>query len=324
MMAKRYADAGVDIDAGDGFAAFIRSIDSPAVTGSLPFLSGGFAGGFEVDTTAFRRPVVLTTTDGVGTKLIVARNLGKYDTVGIDLVAMCVNDLVVHGARPVQFLDYIACASIDRSVLDQVIHGIVRGCEIAGCSLSGGETAELPGLYEPGAIDLAGFAVGIAERDAMLPREGADFRNALVYGLPSSGIHSNGLSLARSVIPPEDTSNYRELLTPTRIYVDEVLSLCDARLICAAAHITGGGLSGNLGRVIPKGTQLSLDWSWEEPAIFAAIRRAGDIEVREMRRVFNLGIGMALVVERERRTDFEALCRERAIAAVPIGTVTGG
>lgn len=323
-MAKRYRDAGVDIEAGDSFADHIRSIESNAVRGNAKVVPGGFAGGFAVDTSTCKHPVVLTTTDGVGTKLLVARQLGIWNTVGIDLVAMCVNDLIVHGAQPVQFLDYIACERIDRSVLDPIIEGIVAGCEQAGCTLSGGETAELPGLYERGGIDLAGFAVGLAEQDTLLPRSSATFDRAALYGLPSSGIHSNGLSLARSIIGPDNDRWYRELLTPTRIYVKEVLDLVASGLVIATAHVTGGGIEGNLSRVIPEGSAINLSYDWDRPAVFDVIAEAGDVDEAEMRRVFNLGIGMVCVVEAEQEAAFTARASDQGTRVVRIGELADG
>ncbi len=306
MTAVTYSDSGVHINGGDDFASFIRSIDSPAVKGyvtknaqaggPIAALSGGFAGGFELDTTGYTHPVVLHTTDGVGTKLLIAAELGRFDTVGIDLVAMCVNDLIVHGADPVSFLDYIACGTINRRILEPVIRGIVDGCEQAACTLSGGETAELPGMYEADAFDLAGFAVGVAEKSALLPKREAIVPGCKIVGLASNGVHSNGLSLARRAISPDDTVWYPKLLTPTKIYVKELRTLFETGEILAAAHITGGGLEGNISRVVPEGCKPVLSYDWPVPEVFAEIARRGPVETHEMRRVFNLGIGMALIV----------------------------
>jgi phosphoribosylformylglycinamidine cyclo-ligase len=297
---RTYREAGVDIDRGDRFVDFIRSIRSRAVDGGI----GGFSSALPLEGLGFRSPVLMTTTDGTGTKLLVARKLGRYDTIGIDLVAMNVNDLIVCGARPVVFLDYIACGRIDETRMHEVIRGIVKGCEIAGCSLGGGETAEMPDLYGPDDMDLAGFAVGIAEKDAVLPRKGEIRRGDLILGLPSSGIHSNGLSLARKLIPESDAAGWEDMLTPTLIYVREMQALLAAGKLLAAAHITGGGLFGNLQRVIPEGLSPRFDFNWRVPPVFAKIQSLGNVSDQEMRRVFNLGIGIAMIA---RPSDFDAL-----------------
>lgn len=290
-MVKSYSEAGVDIDRGDRFVEFIKSIRSRAVDPGI----GGFSSALPLDSLGFRSPVLMTTTDGTGTKLLVARKLGKFDTIGIDLVAMNVNDLVVCGARPLVFLDYIACGRIDETRMRDLVRGIVRGCELAGCSLGGGETAEMPDVYATDDFDLAGFAVGIAEKDEVLPRM-ADIRHGdLVLGLPSSGIHSNGLSLARKVIPESDAASWADMLVPTRIYASEMRALIGTGRVLAAAHITGGGLLGNLGRVIPEALTPRLTFDWPVPTIFSRIQAGGDVTDDEMRSVFNLGIGIALI-----------------------------
>ncbi len=314
MKPRSYEQAGVSIERGDAFASMIASLGSSSV-GEL----GGFAGGLEIDLTRYRHPVLLSTTDGVGTKLLVARRLRDYTTVGIDLVAMCVNDLAVCGADPLAFLDYIACGRINDENLRQVMLGIVTGCEEAGCTLSGGETAELPDMYGADDIDLAGFAVGLVERDARLPRAASIVPGDRVVGLASSGIHSNGFSLARRVINPDDETTWRELLTPTRIYVEH---LRRARpLIKAAAHVTGGGLEGNLMRVLPDGASLSLHWEWQPPPIFDSIQQTGRIGTDEMRRVFNMGIGIALIVD---ANGVDRLTDEVGEPLIDLGTVTRG
>jgi phosphoribosylformylglycinamidine cyclo-ligase len=288
---KTYSDAGVDIDRGDRFVDFIKSIRSRAVDPGI----GGFSAALPIESLGFKSPVLMTTTDGTGTKLLVARKLGRYDTIGIDLVAMNVNDLVVCGARPVVFLDYIACGRIDETRMHDLVRGIVRGCELAGCSLGGGETAEMPDLYGIDDFDLAGFAVGIAEKDSVLPKKQEIRSGDRVLALPSSGIHSNGLSLARKLIPESDAASWREMLVPTRIYAAEMKALTATGKILAAAHITGGGLFGNLGRVIPDGLEPKLTFDWPVPPIFSRIQSAGDVPEAEMRSVFNLGIGIAMI-----------------------------
>lgn len=314
MKPRSYEDAGVSVARGDSFAAYLAGIDSGAV-GPI----GGFSGGLEIDPSRYRHPILLSTTDGVGTKLLVARALDIWDTVGIDLVAMCVNDLAVCGADPAVFLDYIACGRIDDAVLRQVVAGIVAGCEQAECTLAGGETAELPDMYGPEDIDLAGFATGIAERDEQLPRRDEIVAGDLVVGLASAGVHSNGLSLARKVVPPDDRDALRELLTPTRIYVRELRA---ARThIKAAAHVTGGGLVGNLERVLPHGVRAQIAWDWDAPPIFERIASAGEIATDEMRRVFNMGVGIAMVVSEDARPALERALDEPLIT---LGSLVNG
>ena len=288
MKPRNYSEAGVDIGRGDRFAEFIAGLPSAAVSRTI----GAFAGGIPLPPGRWRKPVLLGTTDGVGTKLLVAERLGDYSTVGIDLVAMCVNDLAVCGAEPLFFLDYIACGRVDHQLLEQIIAGVVKGCEIAGCTLTGGETAELPDMYSPGSVDLAGFAVGVVEADEQLPQLASMAAGDVILALPSSGIHSNGLSLARKVLPDDDGA-WRELLVPTRIYVEELGRIRGS--ILAAAHVTGGGLAGNLGRVIPPGLEARFAWDWPVPPVFERIQRAGAIATGEMRRVFNMGIGIAMI-----------------------------
>jgi phosphoribosylformylglycinamidine cyclo-ligase len=290
-----YREAGVDIDRGDRFVDFIRSIRSRAVDPGI----GGFSAALPLDSLGFSSPVLLTTTDGTGTKLLVAKKLGRYDTIGIDLVAMNVNDLLVCGARPVVFLDYIACGKIEETRLHEVMRGIVRGCELAGCRLGGGETAEMPDLYAEDDMDLAGFAAGLAEKGSLLPRKAEIRAGDLILGLPSSGIHSNGLSLARKLIPESDRESWEQLLVPTRIYAAEMRGLLGTGRVLAAAHITGGGLFGNLRRVVPDTLQPRFTFDWPEPPIFGRIRSRGSVREEEMRTVFNLGIGIALVAHPE-------------------------
>lgn len=314
MRPRSYEEAGVSIARGDAFASYLAGLDSPAL-GAL----GGFAGGHEIDLAAYSHPVLLSTTDGVGTKLLVAKALDDYTTVGIDLVAMSVNDLCVCGADPTLFLDYIACGRIDERQLKSVARGIVAGCEEAGCVLAGGETAELPDMYGPGDIDLAGFAVGIVERDARLPHSDSIRAGDAVVGLASSGVHSNGFSLARKVAATDDTALLRELLTPTRIYVRHLAAIRHS--IKAAAHITGGGLEANLMRVVPRGLKLDLSWDWPRPAVFDTIASAGSIPETEMRSVFNMGIGIAMIVRPELASRLESLVGE---PIVHLGSVIDG
>jgi phosphoribosylformylglycinamidine cyclo-ligase len=314
---RSYRDAGVDIERGDRFVDFIKGIRSPAVDPSI----GGFSAAIDVASLGLRHPVLLTTTDGVGTKILVAQRLGKLDTVGIDLVAMSVNDLLVCGARPVQFLDYIACGRIEERRLQALMTGIVRGCELAGVRLGGGETAEMPDVYGPDEFDLAGFAVGAAERDGLLPRL-ADIRAGdLVLGIASSGIHSNGLSLARKVLPE---SEWGALLEPTRIYAAEMAALCATGRLLAAAHVTGSGIAGNLERVVPEGLRTTLGWDWPVPHVFRRIQELGGVSDAEMRAVFNLGIGIALVAHPEDLPALAAAAREAGFPLLRVGTLERG
>ena len=321
MPVKSYEEAGVSIDKGDKFASFIGSLKSKAVSRSI----GGFAGGIAIDTKKYKNPIMLSTTDGVGTKLMIAQELGIYDTVGIDLVAMSVNDLIVCGAAPQTFLDYIACGKIHEEVLHQIIKGVVDGCEQAECTLAGGETAEMPDVYGADDFDLAGFAVGIVDRDKMLPRKKNIKKGDIILGLPSAGIHSNGLSLARKVIDKKDKAGRRELLKPTKIYVKELKKLIAKDNIEAAAHITGGGLTGNLIRTLPKTVKPVFDTTaWEVPEIFQKIQRNGGIDPVEMERVFNMGIGIAMVVKKNNVDDVLSFAKRSRIAIRVIGEIVNG
>ena len=304
---ETYRAAGVDIEAGDALVDAIKPLAAatarPGVMGAL----GGFGALFDLKAAGFRDPVLVSCTDGVGTKLLVAIETGRHDAVGIDLVAMCVNDLVVQGAAPLFFLDYFATGALSVADATRVVAGIAEGCLRSGCALVGGETAEMPGMYAAGHYDLAGFAVGAAERGRLLP--GVVRPGMVVLGLPSAGVHSNGFSLVRRIVAssglgwdapapfePEVTLG-EALMRPTRLYVRQVTALHDAGLLAAAAHVTGGGLAANLARVMPEGIAASIDeGSWEEPAVFDWLRTTGGIEADEMARVFNRGIGMALVV----------------------------
>ncbi len=302
-----YRQAGVDIEAGDALVDRIkplaRATARPGVIGGL----GGFGALFDLKAAGFRDPVLVSTTDGVGTKLRLAKDTGRHGTVGVDLVAMCVNDLVVQGAEPLFFLDYFASGALDVEQAAAVVAGIAEGCRQAGCALVGGETAEMPGMYGPGDYDLAGFSVGAAERGALLPA-GVQAGDALI-GLPSSGVHSNGFSLVRRIVElggasldapapfaPGMTLG-EALMTPTRIYVAPLLALHRAGLLRAAAHVTGGGLPGNVPRALPDGLHAVLDaGAWPLPPVFRWLTRTGGVAAGEMLRVFNCGIGMVLVV----------------------------
>ena len=305
--AVTYREAGVDIAAGDALVERIkplaRATSRAGVMGGL----GGFGALFDLRAAGFRDPVLVSSTDGVGTKLKVAIDTGLHDGVGIDLVAMCVNDLVVQGAEPLFFLDYFATGALSVEHAARVVAGIAEGCRQAGCALVGGETAEMPGLYAAGDYDLAGFSVGAAERGALLPAGVAT--GDAVLGLPSSGVHSNGFSLVRRIVSisglgwdepaPWDAAETlaEALMRPTRIYVKPLLALHRAGLLRAAAHVTGGGLPGNVPRMLPDGMRAVLDAGcWPLPPVFRWLAQAGGVAPDEMLRVFNCGIGMALVV----------------------------
>ncbi|HEV7264797.1 MAG TPA: phosphoribosylformylglycinamidine cyclo-ligase [Falsiroseomonas sp.] len=336
MTSLTYRDAGVDIEAGDALVEAIkplaRATDRVGTMGGL----GGFGALFDLKAAGFRDPVLVSSTDGVGTKLKLAIDSGIHGTVGQDLVAMCVNDLVVQGAEPLFFLDYFATGKLEVAQARQVIAGIAEGCRIAGCALVGGETAEMPGLYRGGDYDLAGFAVGAAERGALLPRGDVGPGDVLL-GLASSGVHSNGFSLVRRVLaaaglaldaqaPFAPQATLAEaLLVPTRIYVKPLLAAHRAGLVKAAAHITGGGLPGNLPRVLPKGVVAALDaQAWPVPPVFGWLARAGNIAADEMLRVFNCGIGMVVAVEAAQAEAAIALFAAEGETALRIGVVEPG
>ncbi len=299
-----YRDAGVDIDAGnrlvDRIKSQVKSTHRPGVLGGL----GGFGGLFELPT-HYRQPVLVSGTDGVGTKLKLALALNRHETIGIDLVAMCVNDILVTGAEPLFFLDYYATGQLDVDTAASVIQGIAQGCKMAGAALIGGETAEMPGLYAGGDYDLAGFCVGVVEKERIIDGSQVQTGDVLV-GLASSGPHSNGYSLIRKILetsaadlaqPFANSTLGEVLLTPTRIYVKPLLQLLETLEIHALAHITGGGLPENLPRVLPTGTQAVINTdSWQRPAIFQWLQEQGQVPESEMLRTFNCGVGMVLIL----------------------------
>ncbi|MFZ5555722.1 MAG: phosphoribosylformylglycinamidine cyclo-ligase [Pseudomonadota bacterium] len=299
-----YRDAGVDIDAGDALVEaikpFARRTLRPGVLGGI----GGFGALFEVPA-GYREPVLVSGTDGVGTKLKLAFDLGRHDTVGIDLVAMSVNDILVQGAEPLFFLDYFACGKLDVGVATDVVKGIAAGCERAGCALIGGETAEMPGMYPPGEYDLAGFAVGVVEKSRIIDGRSIAPGDA-VLGLASSGAHSNGYSLIRRIVERSGARFDADLggrplgdvlLAPTRIYVKPLLALMQELPLKGLAHITGGGLVENVPRVLPEECCAVLDaGAWPLPALFRWLQEQGRVDAAEMHRVFNCGIGMVVIV----------------------------
>jgi phosphoribosylformylglycinamidine cyclo-ligase len=302
-----YRDAGVDIDAGDALVEAIKPFAKRTLRPEILAGIGGF-GALSRIPEKYREPVLVSGTDGVGTKLKLAFQLKRHDTVGIDLVAMSVNDVLTQGAEPLFFLDYFACGRLDVAVATEVVRGIARGCELAGCALIGGETAEMPGMYAEGEYDLAGFAVGVVERTAII--DGRDIAPGdAVLGLASSGAHSNGYSLVRRILEqskPDLRADFHgrplgeALLEPTRIYVKPVLALMEEMRVKGLAHITGGGLVENLPRVLPETVKAVISRSaWTLPPLFRWLQREGGVADAEMLRVFNCGIGMALVVGAE-------------------------
>jgi phosphoribosylformylglycinamidine cyclo-ligase len=303
-----YKEAGVNIAAADRFVSSIRPIALRTPRRGLLAGVGGFSGLFDLHSRKYRHPILVTSTDGVGTKLKIAFMMGIHNTVGIDLVAMGVNDVLTQGAEPLFFLDYFATGRLNPKTALQVIRGIAAGCRIAGCTLIGGETAEMPSFYSDGEYDLAGFAVGVVEKDR-IPNPERIVAGDLLLGLHSSGLHSNGYSLARKVLlelkglklrsRPSDLGRTlgEELLEPTRIYAKTVRNLVQDYSIKGIAHITGGGIPGNLPRILPRGRRARVKRdSWPVPAIFSLIRRSGSISQAEMDRTFNSGLGMILVV----------------------------
>jgi phosphoribosylformylglycinamidine cyclo-ligase len=305
-----YAEAGVDIDAGNRMVELIKPLVRATRRPGADAEIGGFGGLFDLKRTGFKDPVLVAATDGVGTKLKIAIDTGRHDTIGIDLVAMSVNDLVVQGAEPLFFLDYFACGKLAPETGALIVKGVAAGCKEAGCALIGGETAEMPGLYRDGDYDLAGFAVGAAERDALLPRTNIGAGD-VVLGLASSGIHSNGYSLARRVVEksglgwdvpaPFDKSKTlgEALLTPTRIYVKSCLAaMRETKALKGLAHITGGGFPDNIPRVLPEGAGVALDLTRVPvPPVFKWLAATGGIAEPEMLRTFNCGIGMIAIVD---------------------------
>jgi phosphoribosylformylglycinamidine cyclo-ligase len=328
-----YRDAGVDIDAGDEFvdriSPLVRSTFRPEVLTDL----GGFGGLFRLQAHRYTEPVLVSGTDGVGTKLKIAFLTDRHDTVGIDLVAMCVNDIVVSGAEPLFFLDYFATGKLDVPKAESVLKGIAEGCRQAGCALIGGETAEMPSFYIEGEYDLAGFAVGVVDRPKIIDGHNIVPGDALI-GLASTGLHSNGYSLARRVLldqaqltvtsrlPELDQPLGDVLLTPTRIYAKQVLALIQEYPVSGISHITGGGLTENLPRVFPSGVRAQVRRSaWSVPPIFQEIARLGQVEREEMYRVFNMGIGLILVVPASFAQSVVARATSLGDPACLIGTI---
>jgi len=334
--AYSYAQAGVDIAAGNALvraiAPLARATRRPGADADL----GGFGGFFDLRAAGFRDPLLVAANDGVGTKLKLAIDSGRHDTVGIDLVAMCANDLIVQGAEPLFFLDYFATGKLDTGVAERVIAGIAEGCRQAGCALIGGETAEMPGMYAEGDYDLAGFCVGAVERDDVLTADKVA-EGDLILGLASSGVHSNGYSLVRRLAADkgwkldrpalfdQDVLLIEALMAPTSIYVKPLLPLVRAGRLHAMAHITGGGLLENIPRVLPDGLHARIDADlWPQPRLMAFLQAQGNIEPAEMARTFNCGIGMALVVAPEDADDVTAALTDAGETIHRIGAIEAG
>ena len=325
-----YRDAGVDIDAGDRLVDRIKPIAARTKRAGLLGGIGGFGALFEIPMDRFRQPVLVSGTDGVGTKLKLAMQLGKHDTIGIDLVAMCANDIIVAGAEPLFFLDYYATGSLDVEVAAAVVSGIGRGCELAGAALVGGETAEMPGMYQGEDYDLAGFCVGVVEKERIIDGSRIQAGDVLL-GLASSGPHSNGYSLIRKVIELSKADLGRDfhgrslgdtLLEPTRIYVKALLALIAELPVSALAHITGGGIVENLPRVLPDGLKAIINTaSWTRPPVFDWLQSSGGIAAAEMYRTFNCGVGMIVCVRPEHADGALQVLRQQGETAWRIGHV---
>ncbi|AWF80384.1 phosphoribosylformylglycinamidine cyclo-ligase [Microbulbifer sp. A4B17] len=324
-----YKDAGVDIDAGNALVERIKNVakrtSRPEVMGGL----GGFGALCELPS-GYKEPVLVSGTDGVGTKLRLAMDLGIHDTIGIDLVAMCVNDLIVAGAEPLFFLDYYATGKLNVDIAAEVVTGIGKGCELSGCALVGGETAEMPGMYEGDDYDLAGFCTGVVEKSEIIDGSKVKAGDVLI-GLASSGPHSNGYSLIRKVLEVSDADLQQNiggetlakaLMAPTRIYVKNLLQLMKTCQVNALSHITGGGLLENLPRVLPEGCSACIDvTSWEMPPVFNWLRDAGNIDSREMYRTFNCGVGMVICVPEEQSELALATLKQLGEDAFVVGTI---
>ena len=330
-----YKDAGVDIEKADRFVEGIKGFVKDTFNKSVLANIGGFAGAISLELGKYKEPILTASTDGVGTKLKIAQIMDKHDTIGIDLVAMCVNDLITTGSKPLFFLDYFATGKLKTETAIDVVKGITEGCKMADCPLIGGETAEMPGMYGEGEYDLAGFSVGIVEKGEMI--DGSDIKDGdVLIGVYSSGVHSNGYSLVRKLI---EIKGYKytdyidvlgktlgeELLTPTKIYVKAVLNLLDNVKVKGIAHITGGGIPGNLIRILNDNTKAIIDRSkWEVLPIFNWIQKEGNITDDEMFKTFNMGIGLILVVSPEDAKDTVDILNKSGERATIIGEIKGG
>ncbi|MFZ3577833.1 phosphoribosylformylglycinamidine cyclo-ligase [Virgibacillus sp. DJP39] len=330
-MSDAYREAGVDVEKGyqavDLMKKHIAKTNRKEVLGGV----GGFAGLFDLSGFSYKEPVLVSGTDGVGTKLKLAFQLNKHDTIGKDLVAMCVNDIVAQGAQPLFFLDYIACGKNEPEMIEQIVAGVANGCVDAGAALIGGETAEMPGMYQDDEYDVAGFAVGIAEKSKLITGEHIKSGD-VVIGLPSSGIHSNGYSLVRKVVADLDLKNSyaglskslgETLLEPTKIYAKPINKLTQSIDIKGISHITGGGFYENIPRMLPAGLGVEIDKSnWNVPEVFTFLQKQGNISDQDMFGIFNMGIGMAVVVDQEKADFAIDILQDNGESAVVIGTVS--
>jgi len=321
-----YADAGVNIDAGNELVHKIKPLAKATARAGVMGGVGGFGALFDLKKAGFKDPILVSGTDGVGTKIKLAQELNQHDTIGIDLVAMCVNDLVVQGAEPLFFLDYFATSKLDISVAENVIKGIAEGCKRAGCALVGGETAEMPGIYQPNEYDLAGFAVGAVERDEILPKQVT--AGNIILGIASDGVHSNGYSLVRHIIKQKsislayDKKLAEQLMTPTRVYVKSCLAAIKTGGVNALAHITGGGITENTPRILPKGFAAEINLtSWELPEILKWLQEQGNISQTEMLKTFNCGIGMIVIVENSQADAVKAVLEQAGEKVYNIGQI---
>lgn len=321
MMSEAYKQAGVDIHAGYEAVERIKRHTARTLRPEVMSTIGGFGGMFQLDTSKYKQPVLVSGTDGVGTKLKIAFAMNRHDTIGIDCVAMCVNDIAVQGAEPLFFLDYIGCGHLEPVVIEEIVKGVAEGCVQAGCALIGGETAEMPGMYDDGEYDIAGCAVGVVEKEQII--DGSKIvPGDLILGLASSGLHSNGYSLVRKLLLEQEKMELdqhvdmlgkslgEELLTPTKIYVPAILKLSQYQALKGAAHITGGGFIENIPRILPEHCGAEIDFgSWPIPPIFRLLKEKGKLDTMEMFNTFNMGIGMVIVLSNQRNEEVREIIR---------------
>ncbi len=330
MTGLTYKDAGVDIDAGNALIERIKPHVKKTMRSEVMTGLGGFGGLFDLDLSKHPEPVLVSGTDGVGTKLKLSWDLGRHDTIGIDLVAMCVNDILAGGAEPLFFLDYFATGKLDNDVAEEVIAGIAEGCQQAGCALIGGETAEMPDMYAPGEYDLAGFTVGVVNKPDMI--DGSTIKEGdVLLGIASSGPHSNGYSLIRKIIELDkpdlnqacgDKTLGEALIAPTQIYVRLMLDILASQKLAGVAHITGGGLLENIIRIVPDGLGVKVDaHSWQMPEVFQWLQKAGSVATNEMYRTFNCGVGMVLVVEQDQVASIQSVITKHNMNSFVMGHV---
>lgn len=323
MKSITYKASGVDIEKANAFVNAIKGLMGATMSSSVLKRRGSFGALFSFENKKYKNPVLVSSTDGVGTKLFLANALGKHDTVGIDLVAMNVNDILCVGATPLFFLDYIACGKLNKKVLKDVVKGIAKGCKQSGCSLIGGETAEMPGMYKGDDYDLAGFAVGVVDKSKII--DGSKIKKGdVVIGLPSSGIHSNGYSLVRKVFSKAEQKKYaKTLLAPTRIYAKEVLAILNRYPVNGMAHITGGAFYEKLTKILPKNLCFSIQKdAWPPLKVFKDIQAKGCVPEKDMYRIFNMGIGFVLVLSPSHLKSVSAFLKKKRIRFYRIGQVT--